>query len=113
MSMTETPMMQYLGRYLDLAAYRQGIVASNVANIDTPGYRTKDIDFRTELQKASATPAAVEVGGLLERPDGNNVSVDRESMRLAETQLQFRLGVQLLRTEFRRMLTAINEGKQG
>jgi len=47
----------------------------------------------------------------MERPDGNNVSVERESLLLAQTQLQFRTGVELLRSEFRRLQMAINEGK--
>lgn len=112
MSIIENPMVGLLGHYMDVAAFRQGILAGNMANVDTPGYRTKDVDFRAELQRVQgAQPSVEEVPGLMERPDGNNVTLDRESMAMAETQLQFRLGVQLLRTEFRRLLTAINEGK--
>jgi flagellar basal-body rod protein FlgB len=61
---------------------------------------------------AATTPAVRRVPGLIARPDGNDVSVDRETMALAETQLQFRMGVEMLRSEFRRTLMAINEGKQ-
>jgi flagellar basal-body rod protein FlgB len=50
------------------------------------------------------------VQGLLERPDGNNVSLDRETLLLARTQLGFNTAVQLLRAEFRRLSQAINEG---
>jgi flagellar basal-body rod protein FlgB len=118
MTGAETRTTGLLERYLDLAAFRQGLVAGNIANIDTPGYRTRDIDFGVELQRAITTsapaaPNVKQVAGLIERPDGNNVSVDRESLLLAQTQLQFRVGVQLLRGEFRRVLTAINEGRQG
>ncbi|HYH00144.1 MAG TPA: flagellar biosynthesis protein FlgB [Terriglobales bacterium] len=113
MSLIESNTLTALGRYLNVAAFRQGLIATNMANIDTPGYRTRDLDFRTELQRSQcAKPQVSEVPGLLERPDGNNVSVDRESMLLAQTQLQFRVGVQLIRAEFRRFLTAINEGRQ-
>jgi len=56
-------------------------------------------------------PAAHQVQGLVERPDGNNVNPDREALLLAETQLQFRVGVELVRAEFRRLSTAINEGR--
>jgi flagellar basal-body rod protein FlgB len=52
------------------------------------------------------------VQGLLQRPDGNNVSLDREGLLLAETQMQFGLGVQLLRHEFQNLLYAINEGNK-
>jgi flagellar basal-body rod protein FlgB len=117
MSLIDTPTMQKLSEYLDLAAFRQTLITSNLANVDTPGYRTRDIDFEGEMQRAegriSSDPPqlrAFEVAGLMERPDGNNVSLDRESMLLARTQLQFRLGVELLRQEFQVISTAIKEG---
>jgi len=90
-----------------------------IANVDTPGYRTQDLDFRAELERASAggatnlMPVVRSVSGLLERPDGNNVSMEREGLLLAETQMQFGLGVQLLRHEFQQLLMAINEGSKG
>jgi flagellar basal-body rod protein FlgB len=106
-----------LERFLDLTATRQRLVTTNLANVDTPGYRTRDLAFQSELQRAmywpvATTPAVRSVPGLITRPDGNDVSVDRETMLLAETQLQFRMGVEMLRSEFRRTLMAINEGKQ-
>ena len=48
--------------------------------------------------------------GLLERPDGNNVSLERESLLLAETQMRYNLGIQLLKDEFHRISQAINSG---
>jgi flagellar basal-body rod protein FlgB len=51
------------------------------------------------------------VPGLLQRPDGNDVSLDREGMNLAESQLQFKMGIQFIRSEFHRLVNAINEGK--
>lgn len=109
--------IDFLERYLSLASQRQTAVVTNMANIDTPGYRTRDVDFRTELQRAatgssaSLQSAGREVRGLIERPDGNNVNLDREGMALAETQMQYRTAVQLIKSEFHRLLTAINEGK--
>ncbi|HZP00950.1 MAG TPA: flagellar basal body protein [Terriglobia bacterium] len=117
MSWMTTPMLDRLEKYLDLAAFRQTLVASNLANIDTPGYRTQDIDFESEMRRALALqpplptqPVVREVPGLIERPDGNNVSVERETVLLGQTQLQFRAGVQLLRMELGRLRTAIKEG---
>ena len=52
----------------------------------------------------------VNVSGLMERPDGNNVSVERESLLLAEAQMKFNVGVQLLRQQFRIISLAINSG---
>jgi flagellar basal-body rod protein FlgB len=108
--------IDFLERYLSLTAQRHTTVVTNMANIDTPAYRTRDVDFRAELQRAangtkSTLSVAREVKGLIERPDGNNVNLDREGMALAETQMQYRTAVQLIRSEFHRLLTAINEGK--
>lgn len=118
MNDVSTPMMYLLEKFLDVTSQRHKLVVGNMANIDTPGYQTKDIDFRGELQRAVAdgpasfTPVVRSVQGLLQRPDGNNVSLDREGLLLAETQMQFGLGVQLLRHEFQNLLSAINEGSK-
>lgn len=117
MSGIDTKRMELLEHFLDLAAHRQGMIASNISNIDTPGFRTKDLDFKQEVLKvlqapeSSPKPAAQEVKGLMERPDGNNVSLDREGLLLAQTQLQFRMGIQLIKEEFHRVQMAIEEGK--
>jgi flagellar basal-body rod protein FlgB len=117
MSLLDDSQINLLSKFLDLNAHRQGLVSANIANIDTPGYRTKDINFRSELQRAAQgidsgfAAAPHDVPGLTERPDGNNVSIDRESMLLSETQLQFRLGVSLMKSEFKAISMAINDGK--
>lgn len=120
MSMIDTPLMRGLERALDLSAFRQQLLSANLANVDTPGYRTRDIrPFSGELEQAMGgeaplfTPVAREIRGLLERPDGNNVSVERESLLMAQNQLRFQTAVQLLRAEFRRLSEAINEGRNG
>jgi len=48
------------------------------------------------------------VDGLIARPDGNNVSMDREGLNLAEAQLRFKTGVSLLREEYQRVMNAIH-----
>jgi flagellar basal-body rod protein FlgB len=119
MNDVSTPMMNVLEKVLDVTSQRHKLVIANMANIDTPGYHTKDLDFRSELRRAAAagdtdeetfSPVARSVPGLLERPDGNNVSLDREGLLLAETQMQFGLGVQLLQHEFHNLMSAINDG---
>jgi flagellar basal-body rod protein FlgB len=122
MNDVSTPMMNLLEKALDVTSQRHKLVVANMANIDTPGYHAKDLDFRSELRRAVADgpmseetflPVARSVPGLLERPDGNNVSLDREGLLLAETQMQFGLGIQLLQHEFHNLLSAINEGGKG
>ena len=108
--------MQLLQGYLKVTSDRQQLVASNIANIDTPGYQTKDINFQAAMQQALSDGSSVNLepaswsGRLPERPDGNNVNVDRESLLLSETQLQYQMGVQLIKSEFHRLLTAIKDG---
>ena len=102
-----------LGRYLDLTSEQMKVTAGNMANIDTPGYKTQGFDFAQEFASAlqgsaSAAPALQDVDGLVARPDGNTVSVDREGLQMAKAQLQFRTGVALLRGEFSRVMSAIH-----
>ena len=60
------------------------------------------------LGSAGAQVAAQNVDGLVARPDGNKVSMDREGLQLAKSQLQFKLGVQLLKNEFSTVMSAIH-----
>lgn len=117
MSMIDTPLMRGLESVLDRSAFRHQVISANLANIDTPGYRTRDVrEFAGEMEQAMAgeeasfTPIAHEIPGLLERPDGNNVSVERESLLLAQNQLRFTVAVAFLKSEFHTMMSAINGG---
>lgn len=118
-SLIATPYLPFLEKYLDLASFRQTLISANLANIDTPGYQTVDVSFQSEMQWASfgnfkqpMKPIVRPVYGLIARPDGNNVSLDRESLLLSETQLQYKTAIEFLRAEFRRILGAINDGKE-
>jgi flagellar basal-body rod protein FlgB len=46
----------------------------------------------------------------MERPDGNNVNLDREGMLMSETQLQYQMGVQLIKRQFHSIMSAISGG---
>jgi flagellar basal-body rod protein FlgB len=109
------PIASRLEHYLDLLSVRQKLVAGNIANADTPGYKTKDLDFRTTLESIldGARPQAVGVEGLQTKTDGNNVSLDRESRLLAENAIRFNLASNLLRAQIRVVRAAIQEGKNG
>jgi flagellar basal-body rod protein FlgB len=101
-----------LERYLDLLSVRQKLVASNIANSDTPGYQTQDIDFQREfLDAAGGTPQVIEPSDLKVKNDGNNVSLDRESRLLAENALRFQLASQLMKVQIQAVRSAIQEGK--
>ena len=110
---TTTALSDALGRYLDLASEQLKTTISNMANVDTPGYKTQGFDFEQEFRRQQggldlAGPRVADVDGLVARPDGNNVSMDRESVQLAQTQLKFRMGEQLLKHEFNGIMAAIH-----
>lgn len=105
-------------RYMDLLSARQKLVASNIANIDTPGYKTKDIDFQSEFLNAAAgdgarrpAPDVLDAPGLVTKSDGNNVSLDRETRLLAENALRFSVASSLMKSELKMVESAIKEGQ--
>ena len=114
-----------LESYLKLTATREKIISSNMANVDTPGYRSRDISFESELNRSMSAgsilatdgnetrqllPVVRQTQGLLERPDGNNVSLEREGLEMAETQLRYQLGIQFVKHHFHQTLNAIQGG---
>jgi flagellar basal-body rod protein FlgB len=107
------PIAGQIEHYMDLLSTRQRLVASNIANNDTPGYRTRDIDFHFEFmsQVEGLQPNVVEVGGLQVKNDGNNVSMDREARLLSENAIRFSVASSLLKAQVKAVRTAIQEGK--
>lgn len=120
--MSDVPMISTLESFLQLTTSRQRLVSTNMANVDTPGYHTRDINFQQELNRAvqvssinggaspTLSPVVQEQPGLMERPDGNNIDMDREGLLMAETQLQYQMGVSLIKDQFHQILSAINGG---
>ncbi len=129
---SEMCMMEH---FMDLAARRQTLIASNIANIDTPGYKTVDVNFEQEL-KAAAEVGEIsmtvtnsrhvlrkvdiqgqgegipkEVEGLTLRNDLNNVSIDREMAEMSTNALKFSTVAQLIASKFRMVKSAILEGR--
>lgn len=124
--------MRLMERFLNTSVQRQSLLSSNLANVDTPGYRTVDVDFQHELESASASAAhsltltssthlaghsggsaatPVQVEDLTFRNDMNNVNVDREMAQLSINALKFSMVAQLLGGKFRMLKAAILEGR--
>ena len=119
--------------YMSRLSQRQQIVASNLANIDTPGYKTKDISFYATMQdllsddfgglKVSRpehvgewTPLPkeaqiFEVQGLPSRSDNNNVDLDKEMLKLSQTSFGYSLMAQIVRDKLHVIASSINEGR--
>ena len=98
---------------MDVLSARQKVVASNIANADTPGYKAMDLNFQSEFQSAMSpgTPMPFQVGGLPVKNDGNNVNLDREARLLSENAMRFSFASNLMRSELQVIKEAIHEGK--
>jgi flagellar basal-body rod protein FlgB len=121
--------MSALGRQMTNAVAREGVAASNLANIDTPGYRARVTTFADALnEELGAAPLAVtnaghfgvrpsdapgteEAVGAGSRRDGNNVQLDREMLTLSRAAADFSAAQTALTAKFRLVRYAINEGR--
>jgi flagellar basal-body rod protein FlgB len=118
---------------LNLRAARQELLASNIANADTPNYKAKDIDFASALQGAlagtspklemtSTSPAHLGNTGdgktvmgapvLYRKPlqpsaDGNTVDMDVERAQFADNALRYEASVKFISDDIKKILTAI------
>jgi flagellar basal-body rod protein FlgB len=124
-----------MASYMSRLSRRQEVIASNIANIDTPGYKTRDVTFHATMEELLAGPASglratrpehyetwrfspseaevFEVPGLTTRPDRNNVDIDSEMLKLGETSFGYSMIAVMLRSKFHTIASSINEGRIG
>jgi flagellar basal-body rod protein FlgB len=102
-----------LGHFMSYLSQRQEVIASNIANADTPGYQTRDVDMPLDFSSAlqDARNSVFEAPGLTTRNDGNNVSIDREARLLSENTLKFNLATQMVKGQLKSIKLAIDEGR--
>ena len=108
--MIEDRMFPVLENLLTLTSKRQQILAGNVANIDTPGYRAKDISFAAELDGSMDLSSKVIDVETKDKPNGNNVDLDRELTEITKNGLQYVTLVQYLNQRIKTLRAAISEG---
>lgn len=110
--------LQFQGEALRLRAERQQVLASNIANADTPGYKAVDFDFNQALADAtrgSRTPAGGALRSppaLVERPgaaaaDGNSVDMDTERAQFLDNGVRYEATLKFLNGRIRSILSAI------
>jgi len=120
---------QGLGAALDLYQARHTVLAENIANSETPGYRARDIEFSDALaaalappdpnapgDPASVAPGAPHVEPTLDRtatikPDGNSVALDVQVGRLSENAFKIQALTQILSARYQSMKRVIDGGK--
>lgn len=102
-------------------ALRQRAIASNLANIDTPGYKALRVRFEDRLRQAlrAGEAARLESAARLEvdgstamRNDGNNVDPDEQLVLLNDTVLRYSALVQVMGRRLALLRTAITEGRR-
>jgi flagellar basal-body rod protein FlgB len=120
-------LFQFSQNALNLHAYRQKVIASNIANADTPGYRARDIDFQAALKDAQAAaqsgkPQAAQIKSESDTPfgtellyrsavqrsaDGNTVDIDVERAQFAENAVRYEAQITFMSHQIKQMLAAI------
>jgi flagellar basal-body rod protein FlgB len=103
-----------LSRVLDASAMRHRVIAHNVANVNTPGYKRQEVVFEDALAQALAspgtpqrvTPTVVEADGP-ERQDGNTVDIDREMGDLTKNGLLYQAVAQIVASRLAAMRSAV------
>ena len=125
---SDSSVIDALRRQMTIAVAKQVASAGNLANIDTPGYKAKEVTFsdalKSKLAPANSTfpgsrqaaAAALdlnqkEIEGLPARRDGNNVQLDRELLTMGRAAGDFSAAQTALAAKFRLVRYAINEGK--
>ena len=119
-----------LDKAADAANLRNELLTNNIANVSTPNYKRKDLDFESVLQgelageknlikavkKANQNLETLEAqvytdnASLSYRLDGNNVDINTEEARLAENQIKYQALVDLMNQEFARYNTVLSSG---
>ncbi len=107
-----------LEKALNIRGLYHKVIASNIANIETPGYKEKDIDFSAELERSMrGSTGNVEIRekrdpGGIDGIDGNSVNMEDQIVKLTENTMMFNAFVQLINKKFSLMRYVINEGRR-
>ena len=108
---------------LDRAAKRQGLLMDNLANVNVPGYKRRDMDFNVALSDSTGAQAMAKPFGFIGpgdevheergsvRADGNSVDPEREALGIAQTELRFSTISDMTQGYFASLKSAIREGK--
>lgn len=126
--------MRFLEKGLDAAWTRNQVISNNIANVDTPNFKSSKVEFESVFKSAlenegfttkrtrdkhaafsddidSVMPGIVQNNGITMRMDGNNVDIDYENAELAKNQIYYNTLIEKMNSEFSRLKMAINEGK--
>lgn len=100
---------------LDRASRRFSLVTTNLANVNVPNYKRRDMDFSVQLAKSEDDIAArqrgedVDLGEI--RVDGSSVDLEQETMAVSETELRYQLLTEMTNRYFTGLKNVIKEGR--
>jgi flagellar basal-body rod protein FlgB len=109
-------MLQFNASALRLRSERQALLAANIANADTPGYKAVDFDFAKALAEASEVDGK---GGVAPKPallyrqpaqpslDGNSVEMDAERAQFVDNTVRYEAALRFLNGQIRTLLEAL------
>jgi flagellar basal-body rod protein FlgB len=123
-------------RGMDAAWMRQSVIAHNISNVDTPGYKAQHVEFESVLKAAlrgeggmqvtvthpdhfrigspdpsQVRPVTVTDNHYTTRMDGNNVDIDHQMTQLAQTNIQYNALADRITGSFNRLKLVIKEGR--
>jgi flagellar basal-body rod protein FlgB len=126
---SDASIMAALGRQMTRAVQRETLAAGNLANIDTPGYRAKEVSFEDSLNSGTLSVASTDSkhlsfsnaaagGGVVREStdlpserNGNNVQLDRQLLEMNRAMGDFSAAQTVLAAKFRLVRYAINDGR--
>jgi len=125
-----------LEKALDLRSKKHNVIASNIANMDTPDYKAFDLVIEKELQKVTGQKNSISLNktnkvhmesqrskaggvsvviddtqGLSLRGDGNTVDIDKQMGNMAENTLMYKAAAQMIQRKFQGLKSVIQGGK--
>ena len=120
MSLSDTKGVALLSKLLDLTATKNKVIANNIANVNTPGFKKSDVSFEKELLKAVESKDISKLKNLQEsitlstakgtRKNGNNVDLDQELVSFYQMSDRHNIYLELMSKKFSGMVAAI-QGK--
>jgi flagellar basal-body rod protein FlgB len=109
-----------LSKLLDLTTVQNKLIANNIANVNTPGYRKLEVTFQEELRKAIKSKNVQKINDVSEkiafsnneinRENGSNVDMDKELVEFFKSADRHSIGLEILSKKFKGIISAI-EGK--
>jgi len=128
--------MDIMQKGLSASWTRNAVIRNNIANVETPGFKTSDLEFESllarslqpgtgfearkthpvhrdfgQLDKIEVIPQIFQPKNLSMRMDGNNVDIEAENVKLAQNSLFYNTLMEKMNSEIRRLRMAISEGR--